>query len=271
MSRSFGNRAFGAAGALLVAGAILSGCSSAPAAPTAPAQLTVLAASSLSSALPDLSAAWKTSHPNTSLVTSTGATSALRTQIEQGSPADVLLGADTSNAQALIDEEDAIGPLTKYATNVLTVIVPADNPKGIQTPADLAKPGVCVIGAGADVPITKYATQLVNNLAARPEYGTDFATKYAANVCSQEDTVGAVVNKISLGEGDAAIVYVTDAKAGQNLETIDVPTDSNVLATYGGVAVAASPYASTAADCLAWMRSPDAQAALAAHGFGAAP
>ena len=124
----------------------------------------------------------------------------------------MLLGADTTNAQALIDEGDAVGPLTKYATNLLTVIVPANNPKGIQTPADLAKPGVCVIGAGANVPITKYATQLVANLSARPEYGADFATKYAANVCSLEDNVGAVVNKVSLGEGDAAIVYVTDAE-----------------------------------------------------------
>lgn len=248
--------------------AVLAGCSSAPA---APAQLTVLAASSLSSSLDDLKAAWKVSHPNTTLVTSAGATSALRTQIEQGSPADVLLGADTTNAQALIDEGDANGPLTKFATNQLTVVVPAYNPAAISTPADLAKPGVCIIGAGADVPITKYATQLVGNLAQRPEYGTDFATKYAANVCSQEDNVGAVVNKVGLGEGDAAIVYVTDAKNGQNLKTIDVPPDSNVLATYGGAAVKASPNAATAADFLAWLRSPEAQTVLANHGFGAAP
>ena len=181
------------------------------------------------------------------------------------------MGADTTNAQALIDEGDGVGPLTKYATNMLTVIVPAANPKGVQTPADLAKPGVCVIGAGPDVPITKYATTLVTNLSARPEYGADFATKYAANVCSQEDNVGAVVNKISLGEGDAAIVYITDAKSGQNLKTIDVPADSNVLATYGGTAVKASPNAAAAADFLAWLRSPEAQAVFAAHGFGAAP
>ena len=258
-------------GAVMVVGVLLAGCSSAPATPTAPAQLTVLAASSLANTLPDLAAAWKTSHPNTVLVTSTGATSALRTQIEQGSPADVLLGADTTNAQALIDEEDGVGPLTKFATNVLTVIVPTSNPKGIQTPADLAKPGVCIIGAGAAVPITKYATQLVTNLSQLPDYGADFATKYAANVCSQEDNVGAVVNKVSLGEGDAAIVYVTDAKSAQNIATIAVPAGSNVVATYGGVAVTASPYASTAADFLTWLRGSDAQAVLAAHGFGAAP
>ena len=255
-------------GALVIVGVLLAGCSAAPAGPV---HLTVLAASSLSNSLTDLSAAWNTSHPNVSLVTSTGATSALKTQIEQGSPADVLLGADTTNAQALIDEGDAVGPLTKFATNLLTVIVPANNPKGIQTPADMAKPGVCVIGAGPDVPITRYATQLVTNLSARPEYGAEFATRYGANVCSQEENVGAVVNKVSLGEGDAAIVYVTDAKAGHNLATIDVPADANVVATYGGAAVKASTNAAAAADFLTWMRGPEAQAVLAAHGFGAAP
>jgi molybdate transport system substrate-binding protein len=233
--------------------------------------LTVLAASSLQGSLPDLAAAWKTSHPATDLVTSFGATPMLREQIEQGSPADVLLGADTTNAQALVDEEDAVGPVTPFATNVLTVIVPAANPKGIQTPADLAKPGTCVIAAATSVPINKYAEQLVANLAQRPEYGASFATNYEANICSREDNVGAVVNKVSLGEGDAAIVYVTDAEAGQNLAQIALPADSNVLATYGGVPIASSPNESTAADFLTWLKGPDGQAALKAHGFGAAP
>jgi molybdate transport system substrate-binding protein len=262
------NRRLGWIGAVVVISLLVYGCSSAHA---SPAQLTILAASSLSTSLDDLNAAWKTSHPSTALVTSTGATSALRMQIEQGSPADVLLGADTTNAQELIDEGDATGPLTSFATNVLTVIVPSGNPAGIQTPADLARPGVCVIGAGPYVPITRYATQLVTNLSSRPEYSPDFATRYAANVCSQEDNVGAVVNKVSLGEGDAAIVYVTDAESGQNLKTIDVPADSNVVATYGAVAVKSSPNAGAAAEFLTWIRSAEAQVVLAAHGFGAAP
>lgn len=263
------NRVLGLVGAIVIAGALVAGCNSAPAA--TPTQLTVLAAASLTDTLPDLATAWKTSHPTVDLVTSTGATSTLRTQIEQGSPADVLLGADTTNAQALVDEGDASGPVTQYATNLLTVIVPASNPEGIHSPADLAKPGVCVIAAGTDVPINKYAEQLVAKLAQRPDYGPSFATGYEANVCSREDNVGAVVNKVSLGEGDAAIVYVTDAKSGQNLAQVDVPADSNVVATYGGVPVKASANAAAAADFLAWLRGAAGQAVLRAHGFGAAP
>jgi len=56
-------------GAFVVALALLAACSSTPA---APAQLTVLVASSLSSSLTDLSAAWKTTNPNTTLVTFDG-------------------------------------------------------------------------------------------------------------------------------------------------------------------------------------------------------
>ena len=70
-----------------------------------------------------------------------------------------------------------------------------------------------MIAAGDAVPITRYAGQLVTNLARESGYPADFAAAYAANVASKEDNVKAVVAKIELGEGDAGIVYVTDAKA----------------------------------------------------------
>jgi len=257
----------------LVVGALLAlmmsaGCSGSP----PPAQLTILAASSLATSLPDLTTAWKQTHPQTNLVTSTGSSAALRTQIEQGAPADVFLSADTSNPQALVDESQGIGPVTNFATNSLVVIVPTANPKGITSPADLGRSGVCVIAAGTSVPITKYAEQVATNLAAQHAgYGSDFAARYDANVCSREDNVGAVVSKISLGEGDAAIVYLTDAKTASNVTTIALPDDSNVVATYGGVVVKASAATAAASDFLTWLRGQDGQAVLSVHGFGAAP
>ena len=94
-----------------------------------------------------------------------------------------------------------------------------------------------IIAAGDEVPITKYATQVVDNLAREPGYPADFAAAYAANVVSREDNVKAVVAKIELGEGDAAIVYVTDAKASTKVATVDIPAGANVPATYAGVVV----------------------------------
>ncbi len=150
---------------------------------------------------------------------------------------------------------------------MLTVIVPNANPGGVTSPADLAKPGLKVIAAGDTVPITKYAAQLVANLAKQPSYPADFGAKYTANIASKEDNVKAVVAKIELDEGDAGIVYVTDAKASTKVAPIDVPRAANVPATYAGVAVKASTKQDAARAFLTWLAGPDGQAILASFGF----
>ena len=134
-------------------------------------------------------------------------------------------------------------------------------------PFDLGKSGARVIAALDEVPITKYATQLVENLAAAPGAPADFATAYAANIASKEDNVAAVRTKIELGEGDGAIVYVTDAAASDKVATIDVPADVNVPASYAGVVVKASANADAAHAFLDWFAGPDGQAILASFGF----
>ncbi len=186
--------------------------SSAPAASTAAAGLTIYAAASLKSVLDKVKAAYEAAHPGVTLTISTDSSAALETQIEQGAPADVFLSADTTNPQKLVDKGLASGEPVPFAENLLTVIVPAGNPGKIASPADLARNGVKVIAAGDSVPITKYAKQLVDNLAKQSGYPTDFAAGYTGNVASKEDNVAAVVAKVALGEGDAAIVYQTDAK-----------------------------------------------------------
>ena len=201
------------------------------------------------------------------MTVSTDSSSALETQIEQGAPADVFLSADTTNPKKLVDAGLADGAAVTFAGNKLTVIVPTANPAGIATPADLAKPGVKVIAAGDEVPITKYATQLVDNLAKEAGYPDDFAAKYTANIASREDNVKAVVAKIELGEGDAGIVYVTDARASAKVTTIDVPDSANVPATYAGVVVKASRNVAAAKAFLDWFAGPDGQAILGAFGF----
>jgi molybdate transport system substrate-binding protein len=91
--------------------------------------------------------------------------------------------------------------------------------------------------------------------------------QYTANIVTREDNVAAVVAKIELGEGDAGIVYVTDAKTSTKVMTIAVPDAANVPATYGGVVVKASPNVAAAQAFLAWLAGPDGQAILASFGF----
>jgi molybdate transport system substrate-binding protein len=238
-----------------------------PGSPAASVELMVFGAASLKGALEKAKAAYETAHPGTTVTVSTDSSSALETQIEQGAPANVFLSADTTNPKKLGDKGLAEGGAVPFAGNKLTVIVPTANPAGIKTPADLAKPGVKVIAAGDEVPITKYAKQLVDNLAKETGYPADFAAKYAANVASQEDNVKAVVAKVELGEGDAGIVYVTDANASTKVTRIDVPDTANVRATYAGVVIKASKNALAARSFLDWFAGPDGQAILAEYGF----
>ena len=238
------------------------------AAPSAtPAALTIYGAASLKGVLDKVKTAYETADPATTLTISTDSSATLETQIEQGAPADVFLSADTTNPKKLVDKGLAAGAAVTFAGNKLTVIVPTTNPAGIKTPADLAKAGVKDIAAGDAVPITKYATQLVASLAKEAGYPADFAAKYTANIASKEDNVKAIVAKIELGEGDAGIVYVTDAKASTKVTTVDVPATANVPATYAGVVVKASRNAAAAQAFLTWFAGPDGQAILSTFGF----
>ncbi|MFN8623553.1 MAG: molybdate ABC transporter substrate-binding protein [Chloroflexota bacterium] len=241
--------------------------SAAPASAVPAGDLTVFAAASLTKAFGDLQAPWAAAHPDSTLVFSFDASGALRTQIEQGAPADVLASADMKNPQALVDECLAPAPVTAFATNHLVIVVPKGNPAGITSPADLTKSGVKVVAAGKDVPITKYATQLVDTLSKLSGYPADFAAGYAANVVSEEDNVKAVLAKIELGEGDAAIVYVTDAASSTGVDTVAVPDEANVLATYGAVSITDSAQPELSAEFLSFLTGPDAQAVLASYGF----
>jgi molybdate transport system substrate-binding protein len=242
--------------------------STAAGSPVAPASLTIYGAASLKGALDKAKTAWEATNPGSKLTISTDSSSALETQIEQGAPADVFLSADTTNPKKLVDIGLAAGAAVIFAGNKLTVIVPTENPAGIKTPADLAKAGVKVIAAGDAVPITKYATQLVANLARISGYPDDFVAAYTGNIASKEDNVKAIVAKIELGEGDAGIVYVTDATASTKVTTVDiVPDSANVPATYAGIVVKTSANTASAQAFLDWFAGPDGQAILAGSGF----
>ncbi len=258
--------------ALAVAVAAVAGCSvpGATAAAKPPTELTVLAAASLQGPLERLAAAWQATS-GTTLRIATDSSAALRAQIEHGAPADVFLSADTTNPDVLADAGLADGDPVAFAANELIVAIPKDDPAGLESPRDLARPGVRIIAAGEEVPVTRYTNQVIERLAGIEGYPADFASAYQANVVSREDNVRAVLAKIQLGEGDAGIVYVTDARAGQGIDVVELPREANVVAVYSGVVVKATDTPALARSFLDWIAGPEGQAILHEHGFLAAP
>jgi molybdate transport system substrate-binding protein len=230
-------------------------------------ELTVFAAASLTDALQEAATAYETAVPGTTITLSFDSSAALRTQIEQGAPVDVFLSADTRSPQALGEAGLLDGAPVGFAGNELAIVVPSDDPAGIETPADLATDGVRIVAAGEEVPITAYTTQVIENLSDLPGYPADFAAAYEANIVSREDNVRAALAKIELGEGDAAVVYLTDARSSDQVRIVEIPAEANVASRYAGAVLAGSEELAAGQAFLDWLVGPDGQAILAAYGF----
>lgn len=244
----------------------------APASTTAsePVTLTVFAAASLTDAFTEIGAAFEDTNPGVTVTFNFAGSQGLRTQIEEGARADVFASANTREMDTLVSNgfvaQDA--PLL-FLTNQLVVILPADNPAGIVSLEDLAKPGMKLVFAAEEVPVGRYSREALDLMNAT--YGAGFKDKVLANVVSNEDNVKQVVAKVQLGEADAGIVYTSDAIAAPELQTIDIPVEVNVLAVYPIAALNESANAEISEAFIAYVLSDEGQAVLAKWGFGPKP
>jgi molybdate transport system substrate-binding protein len=102
--------------------------------------------------------------------------------------------------QQLADAGEVAGAVRIFATNRLAIAVAPGNPLHIAALADLGRRGLTLALAAPGVPAGKYAA------AAFAKAGLPVPS------ASQEPDVRAVLNKVALGEADAGIVYVTDAR-----------------------------------------------------------
>jgi len=198
-----------------------------------------------------------------------GASSALQTQLGQGAKADVFASADQANMDKAKQAGVIDGPDQAFVKNKLVVIFPTANPAKIQTLQDLAKPGINFVLTDPAVPIGNYARQALMKMAQDPSFGAGFDQKVLANLKSQEADVKAVVSKVQLGEADAAITYATDVTpaAAKDVQSIVIPDQFNVIATYPIAVVKGAPNGTAARAFVAYVRSSAGQAVLKKWNF----
>jgi molybdate transport system substrate-binding protein len=228
--------------------------------------LTVYAAASLTDAFTEIGKAFEAEHSDTTVVFNFGGSQNLRTQIEQGAPADVFASANIKEMDTLVSQNYVTPDAPQiFLKNQLVVILPKDNPAGIVSLEDLSKPDLKLVLAAEEVPAGRYARHILENLNSM--YGTDYADKVLANVVSNEDNIRQAVTKVQLGEADASIVYVSDAVAAPELQQIEIPAGVNVLAEYPIAPLVESANSELADQFIAYVLSPAGQAALAKWGF----
>ena len=221
-------------------------------------EITVFAAASLTDAFTEIGRAFTAANPDATTTFSFDASSALITQITEGAPADVFASADTANMDKLVDAEMNGGEPEVFATNLLAVIVAPDNPLGITGVADLADTDIKTAICAAEVPCGRYAAEIFAN------------ADVTVTPVTLEQNVRGVVTKVTAGEADAGIVYVTDVlAAGDQAELVEIPEDINVLAEYPIATVAESANAEVGAAFVEFVLGAEAQDILGEYGFGA--
>ncbi|MBY8858856.1 molybdate ABC transporter substrate-binding protein [Nocardia sp. CA2R105] len=238
-------------------GAALAGCGSSSSGGST-TTVTVFAAASLNHVFADLGKKFESEHPNTKVSFSFAGSSDLAAQLNQGAPADVFASADTANMQKVVKTKRITEQPRNFATNVLTIVTPPGNPKHVATLADLANPDLKVVVCAPQVPCGS-ATKKV-----------EAASHVTLTPVSEESDVTDVLAKVTSGDADAGLVYVTDASsAGNKVTTVSFPESSGAVNTYPIAAVADSKHAELAKQFDELVTGPDGRAALAKAGFGA--
>jgi molybdate transport system substrate-binding protein len=181
----------------------------------------------------------------------------LAAQIRDGAQADVFLSASGTPMQDLRTAGLVEAPFV-FASNRLVVVTPEDNPAGLETFRDLARPGVKLVLGGEGVPIGDYA---------REALATGGLEDALENVVSLEQDVKGVLGKVALGEADAGIVYTTDVRAAaEDVRELAIPDELQPDVRYYAAVVTAGD-TERAAEFVERLTGDDGADALRAAGF----
>jgi molybdate transport system substrate-binding protein len=183
----------------------------------------------------------------------------LATQLREGARADVYAAASPRYPDELVGEGVVEEPVI-FATNRLVVVVPGDNPAGIDSVDDLTEPGTKVVIGAEGVPIGDYAREVL------AEAGLEAVLD---NVVSNEEDVKGVVAKVAAGDADAGFVYATDARAAEGeVLAIDLPADSQADVRYPVAVVSDSERQDEARAFVDQLLGEEGRRALSEAGFG---
>ena len=235
---------------------LLAGCS-ASGSSSSDTTLTVYAASSLTAPFTELGKEFEADHQGVTVEFSFAGSSDLVAQIQEGAPADVFASADQPTMDKLSAADLAGSDPVPFATNTLEIVVPADNPAGIRSMQDLESPDVNVVVCAPEVPCGAATQQLAARAGVK------------LTPVSEEQKVTDVLAKVSSGEADAGLVYVTDVQAaGDAVTGIEVPQAAQVVNVYPIATVAGSHHDTLAGEFVDLVRSDAGQQVLKDAGFG---
>ncbi|RDS79031.1 ABC transporter substrate-binding protein [Dyella monticola] len=161
-----------------------------------------------------------------------------------------------------------------YARNPLAILVAKGNPKHVEGLKDLGRDDVRVsmpnpqwegIAKQIEASYRKAGGDALDHTVMDEKVKA--GTTYLTRIHHRESPL-----RVLQGESDAAPVWSTEAYFQQQIlhrpvETVAIPADQNVTATYTAARMKDAPHTQAAKDFLAFMASPEAQAIYRKYGF----
>lgn len=215
-----------------------------------PVTLRVLAASSLTEVMPDLTAVYRNAHPHLRFRLRLAGSQELVEDLDKG---DVIVTADTESLRPSLKD---LEPLRTVARNSLTVAVAPGNPLHVRSLNRLADRRLRVVLGASTGPLGRYSRAVLDRagVVVKPR--------------SEEASARTVLGMVRSGQADAGLVYITDMKsAGAAASSVAIPADQNVAVLYPAAAVKDSPNRDEAVAFVNWLASPEGTALFNKYGF----
>ena len=236
----------------------------------------VLAASSLTEVFGQIGEEFRQTYPTVRLIFNFAGSQRLRSQLELGAPGDVFASADWQQMIPLAEQGLLLDEPSSFASNRLALITPnpieTGNDPLVNRLEDLADPEVKLVLAAAAVPAGNYSRRVLELAESQGKMAAGFAEKALSNLVSEEANVRSVAQKVALGEADAGLVYLTDARTegiGSRVKIIPIPNRFNISTSYPVAVLKEAQQPGLARQFMEFLHSDLAQDILGQHGFGA--
>jgi molybdate transport system substrate-binding protein len=185
---------------------------------------------------------------------------------------DVMM-AEQRASEAWVKDGRLAAPVVSFATNDLTIMVPAGNPAHITSLADLARPDLPLIMPNPE--FEGVARQIRASLVKAGGEALAQAV-YDSKVSAGMTILTRIHHRqtpllLMQGLGQAGVTWRSEAifqeRQGNPIAHVDIPVQQNTRAIYSAAIVSAAPHPAAAQAWLSFIRSDAAFAALAPFGF----
>ena len=183
--------------------------------------------------LNEIKTIYEAAHPGVTITYNFDSSGTLKTQIEEGADCDLFISAGQTQMNQLdieadpsvnTDGLDFVDSATRLnlLENKVTLCVPDDNPKGIESFDDLAEAfqagDVLFCMGNSDVPVGQYTQKIL------AYYGLDETALANEGLITYGSNVKEVTTQVKEGSVDCGVIYCTDAFSAE-LKVVDSATE----------------------------------------------